>query len=151
MKSVWMIAVLFTAITFGSTAQTYQTAIGIRGGFSNGITGKHFISDHSAVEGILSLRNKGWMITGLYQVYNPAFDVDKLYWYYGGGAHIGYWEKYESNHFGLGLDAIIGLEYMFSPVPLAISIDYKPMFNFYNLPRFMANEVALSLRYTFGR
>ncbi len=151
MRSVLMVALLLAALTFESTAQTYQTAVGIRGGFSNGITGKHFITDHSAVEGILSLRNKGWMVTALYQEYQPAFDVSNLFWFYGGGAHLGYWQKYESNHFGLGIDAIIGLEYMFDPIPISVSLDYKPMFNLYNLPRFMADEVALSIRYTFGK
>lgn len=145
-----MVALLLTAFTYVSSAQIYQTAVGIRGGFSNGITGKHFISDHSALEGILSLRNNGWMVTALYQEYNPAFDVNNLYWYYGGGAHVGYWQKYQSNHFGLGIDAIIGLEYVFNPIPLNVSLDYKPMFNLYNLPRFMADEVAISIRYTFG-
>ncbi len=59
--------------------------------FQTGLTVKHFISQRSALEGLLSTRWRGFEITGLYEVHNNAFDVERLNWYFGGGGHIGFW------------------------------------------------------------
>ena len=51
--------------SFGQ-AQDYNTGIGLRGGLSNGLTIKHFISSNTALEGIISTRWRGLELTGLY-------------------------------------------------------------------------------------
>ncbi|NLB27203.1 MAG: hypothetical protein GX820_10985, partial [Bacteroidales bacterium] len=59
-----IIVPLFLILSAG--AQDYNTGIGFRGGLSNGLTIKHFISYNSAIEGLLSTRWRGFHITGLY-------------------------------------------------------------------------------------
>ncbi len=90
-----------------------------------------------------------FLITGLYEYENIAFNAPGLNWYMGGGAHIGFWNKYNSkanwwnynNHPDsytvFGVDFIIGLEYAFGQVPLNIAIDYKPGFNFIGYTGFL--------------
>src|SRR5690606_36147238 len=91
LKSILISAGLLLAITMSAQAQDYNTGIGLRGGFSQGLTVKHFVSDKAALEGILHTRWSGLMVTGLYEIHNDIANAPGLRWYYGGGAHIGFW------------------------------------------------------------
>ena len=52
--------ILFVAFSVASLqAQSYRTGVCARVGFFNGLTAKHFVSPHNAVEGILSFRWEG--------------------------------------------------------------------------------------------
>lgn len=149
--------IILTTLILGSflvKGQDYKTAVGIRGGLSNGITVKHFISGTNSVEGILSTRWKGFNITGLYQ-FNNSLPEAGLNWYYGFGGHVGFWDGRYNNWFTdnrtytvIGVDGIIGIEYTFQPIPLNISLDYKPAFNLIGYSGFWGDEFAISVRYT---
>jgi len=138
-------------------AQDYKTGIGLRGGLSNGLTVKHFIKENTALEGILSTRWSGFNITGLYEINNRgAFDVNRLNWYYGAGAHIGFWDSDASwaaeDHGAytvIGIDGILGIEYNFEAIPLNLSLDWKPAINLIGYTQSWFDEVALSLRFIF--
>jgi len=155
MKKIIIIAsAVFLSI--GLYAQDYETALGLRGGFSGGVTLKHFISGSSAVEGIVSTRWHGMNVTGLYEIHNEAFDVEKLNWYYGGGAHIGIWEGYDDHPWFdsgsraiIGIDLIIGIEYTFDEAPINIGLDWKPAFNLIGYTGFWGDAGGISLRYVF--
>lgn len=137
-------------------SQDYMNSIGLRGGLSTGVSFKHFISTTDAVEGILTSRWSGVNVTGLFERHTGAFDVDALYFYYGGGAHIGFWDGDTNpwfddgnNYTVLGIDGIIGLEYVFSEIPFNISLDYKPGFNIIGYTGYWGDEMAISFRYMF--
>ncbi len=154
-KIISIIFVLILTASLGM-AQGYNTAIGIRGGLSNGLTIKHFINHDTALEGLVSSRWGGFSITGLYQKYQPALELENFYWYYGFGGHIGFWEGKnvgwaddENDYTVIGIDGIIGLEYNFEEIPFNISVDWKPAFNFSGYSGFWGDEAALSLRYVF--
>ena len=136
-------------------AQTYATAAGLRLGVSTGVTFKHFIKDDLALEGILHSKWRGLLITGLFEVHKNIREVRGLRWFYGGGAHIGSWNyrnrtpiEYQGRTV-VGIDGIIGLDYMFDDLPLNLSLDYKPAFNLITSGGFWGTETALSVRYTF--
>ena len=59
----FLIAAFLLAITSTISAQSYRTGIGGRVGFFNGITVKHFLNRNNAVEGIMSFRWDGVIIT----------------------------------------------------------------------------------------
>lgn len=137
--------------------QDYKTGIGIRGGLSNGITVKHFISNEAALEFLVASRWKGYNFTVLYELHNQLGSTDGLKWYYGIGGHVGRWNGY-SNHpwfpkdeqyYVLGVDFILGLEYTFPNAPFNISLDYKPAYNLYGYKGFWGDEGALSFRVVF--
>ena len=140
-----------------STAQDYTTGIGVRGGFSNGLTIKHFISERAAIEGIISSRWKGFNITGLYEIHQQAFDVAHLNWYYGAGGHIGFWkgrdvswgDNRDDDYTVIGIDGILGIEYNFQEIPINISLDWKPTMNIIGYSGFWGDEGAFSVRYIF--
>lgn len=156
MKKIFLTLVLIFSIITLAGAQDYKTGLGLRGGFSNGLTIKHFIGGKAALEGIASTRWRGFDITGLYEVHNTAFDVDHLKWYYGGGAHIGFydgnnttWGTAGSTYTVIGIDGILGIEYSFSEVPINIGLDWKPSFNIVGYSSFWPDGGALSIRYIF--
>lgn len=84
-----------------------------------------------------------------------------MYWYVGGGAHIGFFD--DRYHVGwgtstgrtytvIGVDGIIGLEYVFADIPINISADWKPAINLVghnNNSYFWGDNGALSVRYIF--
>ena len=84
-----------------------------------------------------------------------AFGVDHLNWYYGGGAHIGFWNGNSSwgerdrAYTIIGIDGIIGIEYNFTEAPINIGLDWKPAINLTGYTGFWGDGGALSVRYIF--
>lgn len=156
MKKLVLTLSLTIFITVFVAAQDYDTGIGLRLGFSNGLGIKHFFGDRAAVEGILSTRWKGFDLTGLYEIHDEAFDVYRLRWYFGFGAHVGFWNSENTpwgdevkNYTVIGVDGILGIEYTFESIPINIGLDWKPAFNLSGYAGFWADGGALSLRYYF--
>jgi len=132
-------------------AEEYETGIGVRlGGVLQGITVKHFLNTNSALEGILSFSHHSFIITCLYEKQLPVSSAAGLYWLYGAGAHIGFYNGeddyykyirrgsryYYYDDVGsttiMGIDLIIGMEYKFPKAPITIGLDLKPAFDFIN-------------------
>lgn len=148
----------------------YNKSAGLRLGSSSGVTFKKFVHAEEAIELLLSGRNGGLQLTGLYQFHKPMdwnFS-DRIYLNYGVGGHFGY-EKRRRNfffsdpnlgtsfhtgnqhEFAMGIDAIIGLEYRWLTVPMTIGIDLKPYFDFIGMryTRLKFWDSALSFKYIF--
>jgi hypothetical protein len=141
-------AVAFLLLSFGiSNAQyspvfrtPYKTALGIRLGGTSGVDVKHFFRPATAFEGIVGTFGNGFSLTGMIEKNAQAFDVEGLNWYYGGGAHVAFYNgnrnygfagrdiHYRDSHdVGFGVDGIIGLEYYLpDDIPVAFSLDLKP-------------------------
>lgn len=91
MKKLLLTIFLATGLFLFGNAQDYNTGIGLRGGFANGLTIKHFVNNKAAIEGIIASRWRGLELTGLYEYHNRAFQTDRLNWYIGFGGHVGFW------------------------------------------------------------
>lgn len=143
---VCLIAFIFFAGT-GVSAQDYRFGVGIRLSnatptLNNSITGKYFITERSAIEGIVSFGSR-FGIGGLVEIYKP-FSVEGLSWFYGGGAYVGF----EDGDTYLGPTGILGMDYKFANVPLNISLDWKPELDIIPDINFVPDAVALSVRFT---
>jgi hypothetical protein len=158
MKKIAITCLFIFSLVSISSAQDYRTGVGLRGGFESGLTIKHFVGEKSALEGIFSTRWRGFQMTGLYEIHNQAFNEERFKWFFGFGAHVGFWNgdyTYEywgtqgTNYTVAGLDGILGLEYSFREVPINIGIDWKPTYNFGDYTGFWADGGALSIRYIF--
>ncbi len=141
------------------TGHTYNTAVGVRGFGTSGLTIKHFYKRATALEGILGFYPNAVSATLLVEKYTPAFDVAGLNWYYGIGGHIasqsdvgrrdGLYRR-ETSAFGLGVDGIFGIEYKIEKVPIAMSLDFKPFFEVATDGHtFMALDPGLGIKVTF--
>ncbi len=149
----------------------YTTAIGIRGGYTTGLTLKHFVNSKAAVELIVGAsRWRGTSLTGIYEWHKRnALEVPELTWVYGLGARIGffdgrnYYDGYRGNCndsnnpkcpsywrgrsiAALGVVGIGGLEYKFKDAPITIGLDLIP-YLYFNHYRGNFIDGSLSLRY----
>lgn len=151
----------FLLISKRSNAQDYKTAVGLKfGGYENGISAKYFTTDDVALEGLLGFRSHGVVITGLYEIHQEAFGVKELKFYYGAGAHIGAIgsglyrrfngsdEYYNNSHILLGVDGVLGLEYVIPQSPIAVSLDLNPRAELATGP-FFDIAPGLGIKYTF--
>ena len=102
---------------------------------------------------------KGGNLTALLEYHIPFPKAEGLQFYFGGGLHIGsrrgykdhYYYPEDRNYLTMGLDLIIGLEYVFQEVPIVLGLDYKPGFDFIGAYRPWGDEVALSVRVLLSR
>lgn len=158
MKKIIMICLISFCFTTISFSQNYNTGIGIRGGFSNGLTIKHFVNSNTAFEGIIATRWSGLELTGLYEFQKPFPGAERLNWYIGFGGHVGFWNGNNThddwgdegmNYTVVGIDGILGIEYNFVAIPINIGIDWKPEMNLMGYTDFWYDGGAISIRYIF--
>ncbi len=163
------ICALATLISFSAySQQDYKMGIGVRlGGATSGLTVRGFTNNNTALEGILGIGYRNFMITGLYEKFKPITNAPGLKWFYGGGAHIGFF-RYGAHYYRYyvkhgdhlyveaegetaavaGIDFIIGLDYKFKDAPISIGVDLKPFFDFWDGVEGYWDG-ALSLRFAF--
>jgi hypothetical protein len=161
MKKLLIISIATLLFGYNSYAQDTKLSAGLRLGPYGGLTGKYFLSSERAVEGIIGGKTIGWWrgygITGLYEIHAAAFEVEGLYWYYGGGGHIQMLQRtsLHPKHRNIiyttepviGIDGILGIEYRIKEVPFVVSLDIKPAFHILGDLGLAFMESALSVRY----
>jgi len=146
-------ALLLSSVSFG---QDYRTSLGLRLGYPYGLTVKQFLSKTNALEGILASSWGGFVVTGLYENEHWTGQYPGLNWFWGVGAHAGFWDaidhpNIDDDHIGsiIGADFIIGLEYTFDELPVNLSIDLLPTFNLIGYTGWGGLNGAISARYVF--
>ena len=147
----WLFSLLLvTGLCFAASeasAQNYPLALGLRLSNSkptlnNSISGKYFVTDKTAIEGLIAFGSK-FGIGALLEVHRPL-DVERLSWFYGGGAYLGFLDK---NAY-IGPTGITGLNYDFQNVPINLSLDWKPELDIVPAVNFIPDAFALSVRFT---
>ena len=152
MKKIILLISFVIFLGLSSNAQDYKTSLGLRAGVPYGLTIKHFISKSNAVEGILASRWQGFVATVLLENEHWTGNYPGLNWFWGLGAHVGFWDNnpWVSTSGGvLGLDGILGLEYTFDEIPLNLSLDVLPTINIFGSTGWGGINGALSIRYVF--
>lgn len=151
-----------------NTKALYSTAVGLKAMWGFAVTGKHFFRDHHAGEAILKFRGYHGVgsdinLTLLYE-YHGDIPVEGLRWYAGAGPMVGhfklkkvysdvlegYYGKSSATYFGLS--GVMGAEYKFKTIPLAVSADWQPAFQFnsgYFDSGFTAEYGGVGVKYTF--
>jgi hypothetical protein len=161
------ILLLFLLSFLGLSAQTGQYALGLRAGISAGISAKWYAKPGVDFEALFTARNRGAQLTGLVEFSQPISATnDQWSWYYGLGAHVGFYQLYVSElndpgelpvgrttvgRLAMGPDAIVGIEFKPRAVPFSFSIDYKPYLDVLYWKRFYRNllDASFSIRYVF--
>ena len=139
-KQILGMGIFFALVMSSSFVEAqinYKTAAGVKfypGAFSI----KHFVTEKNAVEGLFYLWQYGTRITGLYEFHNalPGLGIENLNWYAGVGGHIAFWNNRWINRYpsrssdvGIGVDAVLGLDWKIPSAPLNISVDWQPSIN----------------------
>ena len=135
MKKVIFTLALALGFTFAAYSQDYNSAIGLRLGFPNSVSYKHFISEQGAIEafaGFRSYAGYGWFnVAAAYEHHWAISSVDGLSWYAGGGASA-FFYNYDAGFLGgsntsIGILGALGLDYKFEDLPLNLSLDWMPI------------------------
>ncbi len=154
-------SLLIAGLGLNDAQGQYKNGIGLRAGLSQGLTVKHFFNETLAVNGLFSSRgSEGALVINVmmnkHYDWNELFEVEKGYlsFFYGYGAHLGSYGKLVPNRpeeLGGGLDASIGMEYVFESVPFVIAVDYRLIFDvgFQSSLSQLLQDPAFSVRYTF--
>lgn len=165
-----LFSLFITITTLSLNAQVNPNAIGIRGGgglggsYGGELTYQKGFGTANRLEldfGFRSRRYKGskgndWYYNHLSvtAIYHWVFNLSGgLNWYIGPGAQVGFYDDYYDNNSGvsLALGGQIGIEYDFNEhgVPLLLSLDARPMWDFVGYYAGFGGGGAFSLRYTF--
>jgi len=159
MRKLFLVSfILFASIVSNgqsrsSNSSSYQTALGVKF-YPGSITLKHFFNGtDNAGELIGYFWNRGFRLTGLYEIHGNINGAAGLKWYVGPGAHLGFYDYYtRNNHIDgtyFGVDGVLGLDYKFNGAPINMSVDWQPSFEFGDFVGFVGNWGGIAIRYTF--
>jgi len=157
LKAILISSVAFFSISMGH-AQDYRSAGGVRLSYGGLLSYKHALNDNNYLEGILSVRWNGVVLTGIFE-WQESMGSENFFWYGGGGIHAGIHGRnntFQSERdlndavqINLGMDLIGGVEYVFENIPIVVSADYKPAFYFTGDRWLVPEEFGLTARYIF--
>lgn len=139
-----------TLLVFSATTQAqsnYSQAVGLKLWDGAGVSYKHFFNDSHAGELIGYFWRQGTRITGLYEIHKPIASVDGLQWYFGPGAHIGFYNGKYGDGIYAGVDGVVGLDYKIPSAPINISLDWQPSFEFGDGRGFVGSWGGIGIRY----
>lgn len=164
MKLIYTSIILF-CLSVGLYGQNYTRDAGIR--FGKGVIGSYrqFFKEDMSIEIFGGYYNRGLILGGIREYYMPALTKysDNFRLYYGYGVHTGFTYTNQHKMFNrvyrydwtfspiFGMDGIVGLDYAFSEVPIMVSADIKPYYEF-SLNRIFyiqVFDVSLSVKYRF--
>ncbi len=172
MRSVKLsVTLLLLLAVFMGKAQQNTASVGLRAGGVSGVSFKYIDADLIGFELILGARDGGMSLVGLIQKYRPIATtrLEGLYMFTGGGAHAGYTRYTDdyirfmegSRYHGyysetkpvIGGDFIFGLAYHFESIPMQLSLDYKPYFEFFGQKDFRVDlwDIGFTIRYAINQ
>lgn len=133
----------------------YTTAIGVK--FAPGaFTVKHFFNNQIALEGLGYFYSNAFRVTALVEFHHDIANAEGLRWYIGPGAHVSFVKFKGYGYTYVGIDGVLGLDYKFKNIPLNMSIDWQPSFEFgsdpingtfKNGPGFTGGFAGIGIRY----
>ncbi len=167
MKKTFTFLILILLAAVGAICQNYKQAAGFRLGGSGGIAYRRLFDANVAGEVMLLGQNHGTSVVFLFEKQKPAllFNDLNMNFIYGAGAHIGgastdydHHDSHNNDHYHsgyntlqLGFDAFASFEYLIPRYPIALSLETKPYFEFFDDHNFGLHLfiIALGARYTF--
>ena len=103
-----------------------------------------------AFEAIGYFWERGTRITGLFEYHYNLVPSGRLKWYIGPGAHVGFYKQdFFNGGTSVGIDGVLGLDYKFPGIPINVSLDWQPSYEFGNYAGFNGNWGGVGLRLAF--
>lgn len=132
-----------------ATGNSYKTSIGVKF-YPTAVTLKTFVKSNIAFEAIGYFWERGTRITGLYEYHNNLSADGAFKWYVGPGAHVGFYKQaFFNGGTTFGLDGVLGLDYKFPGIPVNVSVDWQPSFEFGDYAGFNGNWGGIGVRLAF--
>lgn len=150
-RIIAIIAALVISVT--AFSQSYKSAVGLKIGYDVAATYKTYVSPENALDlgvnlsGLFTSNDLGLLVNGFYTWENELGGVNGLSWYAGPGAYIGL-VLGKNMAFSASINAMVGLEYKFEGIPLALSVDWTPGLNLTGID-FSWHGGGIGVKYTF--
>lgn len=155
MKKAFLILVAVFCLGFAANA---QNNLGFRLGTDTEISWQKYLSDVNRLEldfgfrDLFGFKTSDYTFISISGIYQWHWNiVNQLGWYVGPGATMGFYvpKTHENNgKFGIALGGQIGLDYEFA-IPLQLSLDFRPMWNFIGAHVGFGMGACLGVRYMF--
>lgn len=132
MKKILLTSITIFIFALGTAKSQayYKYAVGVRAGYPSGLTGKIFINDADAVEGIAHFYfGSGLGGTVLFEHHLNLLKVPALNIYFGGGLGVTSYNGAVHNispYTDLSITGVVGVEYTFEDFPINVSFDLMP-------------------------
>ena len=145
----FLIAVI-ALVAFASVSYAQPRALGVRGGYGVELSYQHGISGNF-IEADLGWAPKEFNLVAIYDFVFAS--AGYFNFYAGPGVRVGSFET--SNNvtgLNLGISAQIGAEFVIPDVPINLSLDWRPVVNFFGEGKqrgFNGMYLALGVRYRF--
>jgi hypothetical protein len=151
---IFIIIFLFSIAAYNASAQysaksLYKTAFGVRV-VPFGVTFKTFLGQKNKAIELIGNFNDGFRVTGFYELHGDLTANKTMKWYFGFGAHGGYYDNNENDGISFGFDGIVGLDYKFKTLPINLSLDWQPSMELIT-PKtaFQADRGGIAARFAF--
>ena len=141
---------ILTLAAFASVSAAQPRALGVRGGYGVELSYQHNLNSNF-IEADLGWAPKELNIVATYDF--VFANIGDFNFYAGPGVRVGSFET-SNNVVGLnlGIAAQIGAEFIIPAVPINISLDWRPVVNFFGEDKqrgFNGKYAALGIRYRF--
>ncbi len=145
MKKLLLIVAVIVASYSYSGAQELGVRFGDVSGGNVAIDGIFGTGQFSRIHADISFGN-GVGIDVLWDFLYRPLGGEAFNWYAGVGPSM----VAQDSNFDLGIAGEIGLEYRFNTVPIALGVDWRPMFEIIDTTDFHAGGFGFNVRYVFG-
>jgi hypothetical protein len=139
-------SMLLLCMTLVSNAQELGIRTGVSWGNNAAIDAIFSAGKYSRIHADLSF-GSGVSAEALWDFVYKPLGSDGIHWYAGAGVAT----FFGSSNFQLGIPGEIGLEYRFKKAPLALGMDWRPVFVLVENTSLNAGEFGLNFRYVFGK
>ena len=164
MKHLTIIVLL--ALSTTAFSQYYPMEVGMRGGYTSGVTFRVNLDDELSYEAQFCYRNQGAIVTMLRLKHNEMGMDKNGNWefIYGLGAHTGFYFTdsyrifFEEIHYGqnlftpvFGVDGYAGIDYLLEYLPLSFGVSFQPHMEISMRRIFSMNlwDLGIHVRYRF--
>lgn len=144
------IIAIVALLAFAAVSNAQPRALGVRGGYGVELSYQHILNSNFA-EVDLGWAPGGVNIVAVYDF--VVANAGNFNFYVGPGVRVGsFLTSSDVLGLNLGIAAQLGAEYEISAAPVNISLDWRPMVNFFgegNQRGFNGNFLSLGIRYRF--
>lgn len=147
-----IIAIVAAALCFAAVATAQPRTIGLRATYGAELSYQHTIGGTNFLEFDLGWGGfNGFNLAGIYDFVFAS--TNNFNFYAGPGADVCFYshkadDGTTESGLGIGILGQLGVEYEFS-IPLSLSLDWRPCFNFIGNTGFGWQGIALGIRYRF--
>lgn len=144
------LAVLPQAAQAERVHETGNVGLGVGGTlFGLGVSGKWFMNEHNALQGLVGVSNDGGLLflsPDYLYTFDPLHQEEDVTidWYGGFGGTL-----FMGDSFGLGVNAVLGIDFCIDPAPVDIYAELRPMLLLSPVTEFAFTNFAGGVRYYF--